>query len=307
MLSGGSSSSTAWAWPEASEAVDVSIVTIANVLTRASGYLKTVCSHSLQPYRGCTLGRALCGVGCYVRSNGHVLRGRTWGSFLEVRENAAESYLQHFDRERAWARRSRGSFSIFLSSATEPFLPQEKTYRITHSVLEAMRECPPDELILQTHSADVAGARDVLLALSKRCDLRVHVSIESDRDRLPGLPPPASSVDDRLEAARTLRAAGLRTVITVSPLLPIEDPEAFFARICGVADAVVIDHFIGGDGSPDGQRTLRTELPAAMAKVDPDSLTLAYRDRMIGVAQRYLPGRVGVGQDGFAGRHLPEP
>lgn len=37
---------------------------VKNILTRTSGFLKTVTSHSAQPYRGCTLGRSLCGVGC---------------------------------------------------------------------------------------------------------------------------------------------------------------------------------------------------------------------------------------------------
>jgi hypothetical protein len=39
-----------------------------------------------------------------------------------------------------------------------------------------------------------------------------------------------------------------------------------------------------------------------MAAVDPASVTLAYRDAMVQVAQRYFPGRVGVCIDGFAGR-----
>jgi hypothetical protein len=67
---------------------------------------------------------------------------------------------------------------------------------------------------------------------------------------------------------------------------------------------VVLDHFIGGDGSPDGGRTLRTLLPAAMQRLDPDSTQLAYRDRMADIARRHLPGRVGVNVDGFAGRYL---
>jgi hypothetical protein len=37
---------------------------VRSILTRATGYLRTVCSHSLQPYRGCTFGNSLCGVGC---------------------------------------------------------------------------------------------------------------------------------------------------------------------------------------------------------------------------------------------------
>jgi len=47
----------------------VSEVEVGRILTRASGYLRDVCSHSLQPYRGCSFGRSLCGVGCYVRHN----------------------------------------------------------------------------------------------------------------------------------------------------------------------------------------------------------------------------------------------
>ncbi|MDR3633774.1 MAG: radical SAM protein [Isosphaeraceae bacterium] len=275
---------------------------VRSILTRTTGYLRTVCSHSLQPYRGCPFGASLCGVGCYVRHNVYVTQGRDWGSFLEVRANAAEAYRKAFDRERRWARERQEGFVIFLSSATEPFPPGEARHGVTRSVLSAMLDQPPDGLIVQTHSHHVAGALDLLRPLAQRCDLRVHVSIETDRDRLPGLPPPASSVERRFAAAASLKGAGLRVVITVSPLLPIADPEAFFARVAGAADAVVLDHFIGGDGSALGARTLKTALPTAMAAVAPGSIELAYRDRMAAVAERFLPGRVGVGPDGFAGR-----
>ena len=285
--------------------MDLELTRVKSILTRTSGYLEAVCSHSLQPYRGCPLGASLCGVGCYVRHSYHITKGREWGRFLEVRANAAEAYIGAFARERAWARARRGGFGIFLSSATEPFPPQETRFGATRSVLSAMLDDPPDVLIVQTHSPRVVDALDVLVPLSRRCDLRVHVSIETDRDRLPGLPPPASPVERRFEAARVLKAAGLRVVITVSPLLPITDPERFFARVAESADAVVLDHFIGGDGSLTGSRTLRTPLPAAMAAVDPASVTLDYRDRMVAIAQRRLPGRVGVGREGFAGRFAP--
>jgi DNA repair photolyase len=166
-----------------------------------------------------------------------------------------------------------------------------------------MCRVPPDELVVQTHSPAVVEARDLLVELARKCDLRVHVSIESDTDRLPGLPPPASPVARRIEACAALRAAGLRTVVTVSPLLPIADPDAFFARLAEVADAVVIDHFVEGDGSPTGSRTLRTKLPEAMAAVDPHSVELSYRDRIAEIARRSFPGRVGVSIDGFAARY----
>lgn len=291
--------------------LEVTETTVRSILTRTGGYLTGIASHSLQPYRGCSYGNALCGVGCYVQHNGHLTRGRRWGSFLEVRTNAAAAYRGSYERERNWARRRQspdpnvagsGPFTIFFSSATDPFVPQERRWRISRSLLESMIELPPDGLIVQTHSHLVLDERKRLLELSNRCNLRVHVSIESDRDRLPGLPPPASSVEQRFEACRQLKATGVRTIVTVAPLLPIADPPGFFARIAEVADAVLLDHYIGGDGSPTGHRTLRTALPDAMQAIEPRSLQISYRDELAAIARRLLPGRVGIGRDGFAGR-----
>ena len=282
----------------------LSEATVRSILTRTTGYLRAVTSHSLQPYRGCSFGGALCGVGCYVRASPWVTRGEPWGGFLEARTNAAERYREQAPRERRWARRARGGFGVFLSSSTDPFVPQERSLGVTRRVLEAMCDEPPDELVVQTHTHRVTDYLDLYPRLAKASRVRFHLSIESDRDRLPGLPPPASRVADRLASAAALRAAGMRVVVTVSPLLPIADPERFFARLAEVADAVVIDHFIGGDGTQDGSRTRRTALPAAMESVRPGSAELAYRDEMVEIARRALPGRVGVGAEGFAGRWL---
>lgn len=280
--------------------MEISQVEVASILTRSSGFLRTVSSHSLQPYRGCPLGSSLCGQACYVQHSPWVTRGRPWGSFLEVRGNAAESYLAQVSRERAWARR-RGEFVIFMASATEPFPVAERRFGVTQRVLRAMAQEPPDLLIVQSHTAEVTRYQELLRALPR---VRIHLSVETDRERLPGLPPPAVPVRQRLEAAGQLKAAGFTVVITVSPLLPIEHPERFFARVAEVADAVVLDHFIGGDGTPDGRRTARTAVPAAMRALEPGSERLDYRDRMAVVARRFLP--VGLSVDGFAGRYLQE-
>lgn len=281
--------------------IDVTPTTVANILTRTGGYLRGVASHSLQPYRGCTFGNSLCGVGCYVQHNAWVTQGRKWGSFLEVRTNAADVYRTSYDREAAWARRAQGEFSIFCSSATDPFVPQERRFGVTASLLEAMRERPPDVLILQTHTHLITDQAPAIATLVDRCRLRVHVSIETDRDSLPGLPPSASPVEKRLAACRELRELGAFTVVTVAPLLPIAEPQRFFERIAEVADAVVIDHYIEGDGSKAGARTLRTALPAAVKAIDPAATLLEYRERIIEVARCSMPGRVGVSESGFAG------
>jgi DNA repair photolyase len=276
-----------------------------SILTRTSGYLRTVCSHSLQPYRGCALGRTLCGVGCYAQHQGLLTRGRAWGRFMDVKPNAARLYLEQYSSEIAWARRACGCMVIFMSSSTEPFPPQERKLGVTRALLQAMLQSPPDGLIVQTHSTLVADHLAELCGLNKKCNLRVHISIETDTDRLPGLPGPAYSIKRRMAVAGQLKKAGLNVVITVAPLLPIRRPNAFFQELSVVADAVVIDHFLGGDGSANGSRTRRTPLPAAMAAVHDGSVTLAYRDEMAAVAERYFPGRVGLGVDGFAGRFRP--
>lgn len=282
-------------------AVEVSETTVKAILTRTGGFLRGVVSHSLQPYRGCSFGNALCGVGCYVQHNIYVTQGRRWGSFLEARINAAEVYRKQFASEQRWARQRMGCFGIFCSSSTDPFVPQEERYRVTHSLLEAMLELPPDRLILQTHSHRIVEYLPMIRDLASRCSLRAHISIETDRDSLPGLPPHATPIERRFQAAEALTQAGIFTVITVAPLLPIENPERFFERIRSVADAIVLDHFIGGDGSSNGDRTRRTPLPTVMAATLAGSERLEYRDQMARVARRIMPGRVGVGSAGFAG------
>jgi DNA repair photolyase len=194
---------------------------VRQILTRTGGYLSGIASHSLQPYRGCALGNSLCGVGCYVRHNIYVTRGRAWGSFVEQRLAAASAYLATVGRERAWAQKHRGRFCIFMSSSTEPFQPIERRAGITRQLLEAMMgpHAAPDELIIQTHSHRVMDYLELYRELNRATSLRFHVTIESDRDSLPGLPPSASTVSRRFAAAAALRDAGLRVVITVAPLI----------------------------------------------------------------------------------------
>ncbi|MFM1801180.1 MAG: hypothetical protein RJA81_532 [Planctomycetota bacterium] len=282
-------------------------IDIRSILTRSSGYLQSVCSHSLQPYRGCGLGQSLCGVGCYARHQQFLVKGREWGRFLDYKPNAAEIYCKTFDAEKNWARRTHGHMAIFCSSSTEPFPPQEKQLGITQACLAAMLEKPPDSLILQTHSHFVADHLALLSELDKKCRLRIQISIETDRATMPELPGHFSSIDRRINACEILHRSGLNVVVTVSPLLPIKNPDCFFRTLSQVAGAIVIDHYIGGDGSKNGSRTLKTPLPSSMKAVEPTSVSLSYRDKMACIAHQYLPGKVGLGIEGFAGRYLFQP
>jgi DNA repair photolyase len=282
--------------------MEIAEVQCKSILTRSGGYLQKVCSHSLNPYVGCGFGQSACGVGCYVRHNAWLTKGRDWGSFVEVKTNAPEVYLKTCEAKRRWAHRRDQPFSIFFSSSTDPWQPVEKQYRITRQLLEAMRTHPPDELILQTHATAILDDLELIAALSQKCRLRAHVSIEGDIQRLPGLPPPPASIEDRIELLRQLSSAGIFSVACLSPLYPMEHPAAFFERLAGAgADAVVIDHFIEGDGTAEGTRTWKTGLPRSMQAIDAESTRLEYRDRIAAIAQNYLP--VGISAAGFAGHY----
>lgn len=273
-----------------------------SILTRSGGYLEPVCTHSANPYIGCGLGNTLCGTGCYVQSNGWLTRGREWGSFLEVKSNAAGVYRETWERERRWAHQKERLFSIFLSSSTEPWQPAEKNFRITRQLLNAFLENPPDELILQTHSTMILDDRDLIFALSEKTDLRVHISIETDREHIQGLKNQACSVKDRIETVRNLSNAGITVVVCMAPLLPMNHPERFFEKLERAgAQAVVVDHFIEGDGTANGSRTLKTELPKKMEALLPASVHLDYRDEIASIAGRYLP--TGISAAGFAGNY----
>ena len=272
------------------------------LLTRSSGYLKEVCSHSLNPYIGCGYGLSSCGEGCYVRFNSWLTQGREWGKFVDVKINAGDLYLHSAEKEKNWAQKRSIPFTVFMSSATDPWQPAEKKYRVTRKVLQAMTTFPPDTLILQTHSSNILDDQEALLKLSQICSLRIHLSIEGDRNRLPGLPPPPCSVEKRISTLQQLSSLGLKTVACLSPLYPLEDPHHFFKRLKKAgASAVIIDHFIEGDGTTEGSRTLKTGLPIAMKQIQEDSIHLSYRTQIVNIARNYLP--VGVSAMGFAGHY----
>src|SRR5437762_10863122 len=95
------------------EHISTTATTVKQILTRSSGYLLTVSSHSLNPYQGCALGNFHCGEPCYVQYIFNLTKGRPWGSFVDVRMNAAEAYCSQYAREQAWAQRQYGRFGVF--------------------------------------------------------------------------------------------------------------------------------------------------------------------------------------------------
>jgi DNA repair photolyase len=145
-----------------------------------------------------------------------------------------------------------------MSSSTDPYLPQEYSLRLTQMLLEEMLDRPPDVLVIQTHAWLIRRDVELIQALSRRCELWVSITVETDIERIPGFPPHASSPGKRIALLKVFRDAGVKTQATISPLLPIVEPEIFAQRLDEACSRVIVDHYLLGDGSPNGLRTKRT-------------------------------------------------
>ncbi len=277
-------------------------IVVKSILTPTGGFLSAY-THTLNPYRGCAYGSTFCGAACYAPEVRFGAPAAPWGSYLEVKVNAPDVYPADVAR----ARRAGRRLVVFMASVTDPYVPQERRYRITRRLLDAMRREPPDALVLQTHTPYPLWDVDALVALGECTRMVVQISIECDRDRIPGFPRAAHGVETRIAALRALGARGIRTAAVVSPLMPLRDPEAFAARLGDAADAVILDHYLVGDGSPDGARTRRRK--AHLDTTVPDLLTAAGFEEwtrlekfweIVGRFRAVLgPARVGVSADGF--------
>ena len=261
--------------------------TVRSALTRTSGYLAGY-THSLQPYVGCEFSCRYCYVRemTVQRANPYRL---AWSEWISPKTDIAE---------RLRGQGKRGSLSaarVFMSSTTDPYTPIERKLRLTRSVLEVMREFPPEALVIQTRSPLVLRDLDLLAALPA---VGVSVTITTDDEKVRRrFEPDSPRVTRRIEMLAALRAAGIPTQAAVSPILPCNSAR-LAALLEPVADRVVIDDFARGDGA-GGTRSraasLELERLGHGAWLEP-----AAADDAVEVFRRILgPDRVVFSQPGF--------
>jgi DNA repair photolyase len=255
-------------WPgiTASESIDVEtpLIENASILTPTGGFLAAGYTHTINVYQGCAFAGSLCGAYCYAQHNRWITKGRAWGLY-GAKRRVGEAYRRDHDRIRRPRRGEPGPLRIYMSSSTDPYIPQEKSLRLTRSLLEEMVGRPPDVLVIQSHHTMVGRDIDLIADLSARVEVWVSLTVETDMDRVPGLPPHASPPARRLAVLEAFRARGIPTQATVSPLLPLADPSTFARRLDAACDRVILDHHLIGDGSPGGWRTRKTGFPERLA------------------------------------------
>ena len=169
---------------------------------------------TINPYRGCEFG---C-VYCYARYTHDFLELRDPLDFerrIFVKRMAAEVLA------RTLSRTPIGEDAIAIGTATDPYQPAERKFRLTRSMLEVFANLAGLNLSITTKSALVTRDLDLLMKINRRSHLQVNISlITLDRRLQRLLEPRAPRPALRLRALNELVRAGIRCNILMMPIIP---------------------------------------------------------------------------------------
>ncbi|MES2521338.1 MAG: radical SAM protein [Gemmatimonadota bacterium] len=203
---------------------------------------------SINPYIGCAFGCAYC----YARDTHRWALERAgedgarvaesmpaWLAFerrILVKENADARLRDALRSSRA----PRPGDTVVIGTATDPYQPAERRFRITRRLLETLGETRGLKVVIITKSPLVTRDIDVLARVATRGTLTVHVSlITVDRDLARRLEPRAPTPEARLRGVRRLSEAGITVGVNCMPVLPgiTDRPDALEALVRQVAEA----------------------------------------------------------------------
>jgi DNA repair photolyase len=213
---------------------------------------------SINPYVGCAFGCAYC----YARYAHRYTLERSasahpehdglrsdldhfppWLAFerrIFVKENAAEVLRQTL---RTGSERLLGLLrdeELVIGTATDPYQPAERRFRITRSVLEVLAEHSGMSITIITKSPLVTRDIELLRRIARSSSIEIHLSlITLDRELARRLEPRAPTPEARLRALGRLAGAGIPVTVNVMPVLPgiTDDPARLEILVRTVAAA----------------------------------------------------------------------
>ena len=129
--------------------------------------------------------------------------------------------------------------TIVIGTATDPFQPAERRFRVTRGILEVLAEHEGLSICIITKSPLITRDIDLLRRIHRHSKLSIHLSLISlDRELARTLEPRAPTPDARLRALARLRENDIETGINVMPVLPAitDSPPALEALVKAVAE-----------------------------------------------------------------------
>ena len=167
----------------------------------------------INAYRGCEHGCAYCFARPYHEYLGFSA-GLDFETRIVVKEDAPALLRKRLASPR-WEPKA-----IMMSGATDPYQPAERRFRITRGILEVLADFRnPVGIITKNHL--VTRDVDLLAELARHDAVVVMLSVTSLRNEIQRVMEPRTSVPRRrLDAIRTLSAAGVPVGVMVGPVIP---------------------------------------------------------------------------------------
>ena len=187
---------------------------------------------SLNPYVGCEFGCTYCYARFahrYAVERAHdqgrltdeefaEYRGAEGWEAFESRIFVKDELLAILDKD---LRKVPLTETIVIGTATDPYQPAERIFRITRGVLERLSKCEGLSVGIITKSPLVARDADVLTRLAEKNDVEIYVSLITTDDYVIRALEARSPVPGaRLRGLKRLTDAGLRAGLIVAPVLP---------------------------------------------------------------------------------------
>ncbi len=203
---------------------------------------------SLNPYVGCEFGCTYC----YARDThryaierlGEGRSGPAWLDFerrILVKTEAAEVLARTLDPARL------GTASLVIGTATDPYQPAERRFRLTRAVLELLLRYRGLWISVTTKSPLITRDVSVLQALSERHEVSVNMSLATLDARLARrLELRSPGPRARIRALRRLAEAGVYTGLMIAPIIPaLTDDRAGLSRLMGAAKEAGARYVVG--------------------------------------------------------------
>src|SRR5574341_699595 len=165
---------------------------------------------TINPYRGCEFGCRYC----YARYT-HEYMGLNdpadFATKIYAKRDAARTLLRELTPERLAGQ------LIALGTATDPYQPAERRFRVTRGLLEVLARAEGVRLNITTKGDLIARDLDVLGRIAARGSLQVNITVTTvDAWLARLLECRAPTPQKRLAALRALRGAGLRAGVNRS-------------------------------------------------------------------------------------------
>jgi DNA repair photolyase len=219
-----------------------------SIFSPATGFIRRGgFDFTCNPYLGCSFGCLYC-YAMFLPQNRRPKED--WGKWFQAKVNAVEVAHKQAPKVAGQA--------VYMSSVTDPYLPAERSLGLTRGILEALLPHQP-RLLVQTRGPLVVRDLDLLRQFRA---VRVNLSIPTDSEAVrQAFEPKAPPLDRRWEAAAAVKAAGVPVGVCVTPMLPLEDPEAFVARLTALRPDVLVTQYFhdscGGFGADTGAEARR--------------------------------------------------